>query len=55
MTNHAGVAVIVLVLATTTVVGFSLVGQRWMTDVVPVELLLGGAAGLVDGLSLIHI
>ena len=49
MTKHAGVAVMVLVLATTTVVGFSLVGQRWTTDVVPVELQLGAAAGLVDG------
>jgi hypothetical protein len=49
MTNYAGVAVIVSVLATTTVVGFSLVGQRWTTDVVPVELQLGNAAGLVDG------
>ncbi len=49
MTNYAGVALIVSVLATTTVVGFSLVGQRWTTDVVPVELQLGNAAGLVDG------
>ena len=49
MPNYAGVAVIVSVLATTTVVGFSLVGQRWTTDVVPVELRLGNAAGLIDG------
>ena len=49
MTNYAGVAVMVCVLAPTTVVGFSLVGQRWTTDVVPVELQLGDAAGLVDG------
>ena len=49
MTNYAGVAVIASVLATTTVVGFSLVGQRWTTDVMPVELQLGNAAGLVDG------
>ena len=49
MTQHTGVTVMVSVLATTTVVGFSLVGQRWTTDVVPVELQLGGAAGLVDG------
>ena len=49
MTNHAGVAVIVLVLATTTVVAFSLVGQRWAVGSIPVEVSLGPAAGLLDG------
>ena len=49
MTNHVGVAAIVLVLATISVVAFDLVGQRWAVESIPVEVSLGPAAGLLDG------
>ena len=40
---------VLVAVAAHTMVAFSLVGQRWTAEIIPMEVSLGPAAGLVDG------